>query len=134
MTLVRRGKRRKKDWYRFTILLKEDVIRYLYLYCLAMGETRSFTVRELVDDWYHTTKEEWPADVLFERIVDAIERQWKISQTGKSKATPRYDNFDQFLDQLESELSKSYSKVDPVTTKALIHRLDEKNRQGEYED
>ena len=129
-----RTKYDKSKTQKVVTFIPESVTLYLNLHCLAHGHTRTQAVRELVEAWYRRTYEDMPEEVLIDKIIDTAEKQWEIAQS-VSKTKAQYENFDDFLDQLENELSNEYRKkrnlplLDPTICKTVISRLDEKNKR-----
>ena len=125
-----RTKYDKSRVYRVIIYLPEHVALYLNLYALAEGNARTQTVRALVETWYRETSERMTEEMLIDKVITRAEIQWDVIQSvARTKA--QYESFDDFLDQLEKELSRekgNVAKIDQSIIHTIIRRLDEKNK------
>ena len=106
-----------------TITLPADMVNYATLYGLSKGESRAKVIRAPILTWYNDKMGEISEERLIENIVYQLDRIW---QNKKSK----YKDFDEYLDQLEYELGRRKSPIEPGIIKLIILKLDEKNRQG----
>ena len=62
-------------------------------------------------------------------IVENVQNQWELLQRA-DKTKSKYISFDDFLDQLETELSSGKKpQINSETAKTIIRILDEKNKR-----
>lgn len=99
-----------------------EILRYASLHALNKGIPRSELFRNLITEWYDDVKDRVSEDAIFDSIVYQI---YKIWQNKKSK----YKNFDEYLDQLERELTIQRSPIDKDSVIRIIRMVDEKNKQ-----
>jgi len=109
------------------ILMEESIALYLNLHSLAMGTSRTQTIRSLIEQWYAYTSADITEEMLIDKIMARAEQQWEVLQQ-HARTKSQYENYDDFLDQLERELKNKDPKIDRGIVKTIIRRLDEKNK------
>jgi len=124
-----RTKTGKKAPCKVHAYLPEYMLDYLNLYALAMGKFRSKILLGLVEDWYSLAIEDKTEEMLIDLIVENVQNQWEMLQRA-AKTKSKYISFDDFLDQLETELSSGKKpQINSETAKTIIRILDEKNKR-----
>jgi len=130
-----RTKIRKKPRHTFILKLPVESLRYLGLYSLAKGLSRTKIIRDVIGDWIDDTTVEEPEEVLIDQVVERVDEVWYSQQKlAKSQNEPEPD-FNEFMNELEAEVSRKDSryarkqKIDPEIAEKIIERVYEKNRE-----
>lgn len=131
MVLIRTRRRSRLE--QILIYPSKELTRYLNLFALAHNTTRMSIIRDVLESWHRTVLEELPEEMLIEKVITSVEKQWELSRRAdKTRNKPRFKDFDEFLDQLENELNNKKPRINTVTIKTIIQILDEKNQAGRY--
>ncbi len=124
MTILRAKRQSKYKQLRIFLPTDKynDVLNYMELYALANGVSKSSIVRELIVDWHVHKSSITSTTKLIDNIVYQVYGIW---QNKKAK----YDNFEEYLDQLEKELSGNRTPIDGPTVKIIIRKLYDKHEE-----
>lgn len=80
---------------------------YLAVYALAKNVTKTQIVKELLEAWMTTKREEEPDELLLKAIIERCSRQWNIAKIRNPELS-----LDVFKAQLQRELlNKGISKT-----------------------
>lgn len=130
-----RTKVRKRPRHTFILKLPVESLRYLSLYSMAKGLSRTKIIRDVIGDWIDENKVEETEDVLIEQVVDRVDEVWYGQQKLARSCNEPEPDFNAFMDELEAEVTRKDSryarkqKIDPEIAEKIIDRVYEKNRE-----
>lgn len=104
------------------ITFPPKIVEYLSIYSISRGYARSKLLREIITRWYEEMLGEQSLETVYDVVVQKVYEIW---QTKKS----RYEDFEEYLDQLQRELSFRRSPIDDEAIKIIVQKLYEKEQE-----